>query len=50
VYPFLVIGTGEDTKQLATYTLIVRSEKLAAKKPVAEVQPAQEQTAEELPK
>jgi len=26
-YPFLVIATGEDTSQMATYTLIVRSEK-----------------------
>lgn len=31
-YPFLVIAAGEDMKQLATYTLIVRS-KTAVKKP-----------------
>jgi len=46
VHPFLVIATGEDTKQLATYTLIVRSGKPAAEKPAA--QPVQEQTAKEL--
>jgi hypothetical protein len=28
VYPFLVIGTGEDTKQMMTYTLIVRPRKI----------------------
>jgi aminopeptidase S len=33
-YPFLVIAAGEDTKQMATYTLIVRSEKFVVKKPV----------------
>jgi len=33
-YPFLVIAAGEDTKQMVTYTLIVRSEKFVVKKPV----------------
>ncbi len=45
-YPFLVIATGGDTKQLATYTLIVRSGKPAAEKLAA--QPVQEQTAKEF--
>ncbi len=31
-YPFLVIAAGEDTKQMATYTLIVRSKKRVAKR------------------
>jgi len=31
-YPFLVIATGEDTSQMATYTLIVRSEKPLVRK------------------
>jgi aminopeptidase S len=31
-YPFLVIAAGEDTEQMATYTLIVRSKKPIVKK------------------
>jgi len=34
-YPFLVIATGEDTSQMATYTLIVRSEKPLVRKTAA---------------
>jgi hypothetical protein len=45
VYPFLVIATSEDTKQMMTYTLIVRSGKPAAEKLAA--QPTQKQTAKE---
>ena len=35
-YPFLVVATGADTKQLATYTLIVRSGKPITEKPAVE--------------
>ena len=35
-YPFLVVATGADTKQLATYTLIVRSGKPTTEKPAVE--------------
>jgi len=35
-YPFLIIGTGEDMKLMATYTLIVRPGKPATEKPVVE--------------
>jgi len=44
-YPFLVVGTGKDTKQMKTYTLIVRSAKPVVEKPA--VQRAQEQAEEE---
>ena len=49
-YSFLVIGTGADTKQMRTYTLIVRPKKPVAEKPAAEepaIQPTQEQADEE---
>lgn len=49
-YPFLVVATGPGTKQMRTYTLIVRQKKPVAEKPTAEeptIQPAQEQADEE---